>query len=279
MLLSRILLQLSLFDFCRVTHRISWSFSQLYPRFGIIVTQGVIQLFIILANFMLQLLQNELAQSILNVTGGVGAVLPNIIAALLFIILGWIFGVAVGRVIAQIIDALRVDVWLAKAGVDKFVERAGYRLNSGAFLGWLAKLFFIIVFLVVALNVLGLSQVNDFLLSVLAYIPNVFVAMLILFIASVAADIIGGVVSGASLAVGAHVGHLLGSITRWAIWIFALMVAFAQLGIAPQFMNILFTGIVAMLALAGGLAFGLGGKDAAADFIREVRSEMREGKK
>jgi hypothetical protein len=66
---------------------------------------------------------------------------------------------------------------------------------------------------------------------------------------------------------------------RWAIWIFALMVAFSQLGIAPQFMNILFTGIVAMLALAGGLAFGLGGKDAAGEFIREVRSEIKMGKK
>ena len=228
---------------------------------------------------MLQSLQNELAQSILGVTGGVGAVLPNIIVALIFVILGWVFGMAVGRVIAQIIDALRIDVWLAKAGIDKIVERAGYRLNAGAFLGWLAKLFFIVVFLVVALNVLGLSEVNVFLLSVLAYIPNVVVAMLILFIASVAADIIGGVVSGASLAVGSRVAHLLGSITRWAIWIFALMIAVSQLGIAPQFMNILFTGIVAMLALAGGLAFGLGGKDAAADFIREVRSEMREGKK
>ncbi|MEK7118436.1 MAG: hypothetical protein AAB869_02390 [Patescibacteria group bacterium] len=228
---------------------------------------------------MLQSLQNELAQSILGVTGGVGAVLPNIIVALIFVILGWVFGMAVGRVIAQIIDALRIDVWLAKAGIDKIVERAGYRLNAGAFLGWLAKLFFIVVFLVVALNVLGLSEVNVFLLSVLAYIPNVVVAMLILFIASVAADIIGGVVSGASLAVGSRVAHLLGSITRWAIWIFALMIAVSQLGIAPQFMNILFTGIVAMLALAGGLAFGLGGKDAAADFIREVRSEVKEGKK
>jgi hypothetical protein len=87
---------------------------------------------------MLQLLQNDLAQSILDVTGGVGAVLPNMIAALIFVVLGWIFGVAVGRVIAQIIDALRVDVWLAKAGVDKVLERAGYRLNAGAFLGGLA---------------------------------------------------------------------------------------------------------------------------------------------
>lgn len=227
---------------------------------------------------MLQLLQNELAQSIINVTGGIGAFLPNVVIALVFVVLGWIFGMAVGRMVAQIIDALRVDMWLAKAGVDKVVERAGYRLNAGAFLGWLAKLFFIIVFLIVALNVLGLSEVNTFLLQVLAYIPNVVVAMLILLIASVAADIVSGVVSGATLVVGSHVAHLLGSITRWAIWIFALMIAFAQLGIAPQFMNILFTGIVAMLALAGGLAFGLGGKDAAAEFIKDVRKEVRDGK-
>src|SRR3989338_2143004 len=228
---------------------------------------------------MWQMLQNELAQSIYGVAGGVGAVLPKIIVALIFVFLGWIFGMAVGRVIAQIIDALRIDTWLAKAGVDKFVERAGYRLNAGAFLGWLAKLFFIIVFLIVAFNVLGLSEVNGFLIQVLTYIPNVAVAMLVLFIASVAADIVGGVVSGASQAVGSHVAHLLGSITRWAIWIFALMFAFSQLGIAPQFMNILFTGIVAMLALAGGLAFGLGGKEAAGEFIREVRTEIKRGKK
>ena len=151
------------------------------------------------------MLQNELAQSIYGVAGGVGAVLPKIVVALIFVFLGWIFGMAVGRVIAQIIDALRIDTWLAKAGVDKFVERAGYRLNAGAFLGWLAKLFFIIVFLIVAFNVLGLSEVNGFLIQVLTYIPNVAVAMLVLFIASVAADIVGGVVSGASQAVGSHV--------------------------------------------------------------------------
>ncbi|OGZ05411.1 MAG: hypothetical protein A3C93_01375 [Candidatus Lloydbacteria bacterium RIFCSPHIGHO2_02_FULL_54_17] len=228
---------------------------------------------------MWQMLQNELAHSIYNVSGGVGALLPKLIVALLFVVVGWIFGVAVGRVIAQIVDALRVDTWLAKMGVDKFVERAGYHLNAGAFLGWLAKLFFIIVFLIVAFNVLGLSEVNGFLIQVLTYIPNVVVAMLVLFIASVAADILSGLVAGATQAVGSHVAHLLGGITRWSIWIFALMFAFSQLGIAPQFMNILFTGIVAMLALAGGLAFGLGGKEAAGDFIREVRTEIKTGRK
>ena len=227
---------------------------------------------------MLQSLQTGLSQSVLNVAQGVGEIFPNILAAVIFVILGWVFGMAVGRVFAQIIDALRVDTWLSKVGVDKFVERAGYRLNSGAFIGWLAKLFFIIVFLVVALNTLQLSAVNEFLLQVLAYIPHVIVAALILFVAAVVADIVANTISGTTQAVGSHVAHLLGSITRWAIWIFALMFVFSELGIAPQFMSILFTGVVAMLALAGGLAFGLGGKDAAAEFIKEVRKEAREGK-
>src|SRR3989344_6609040 len=101
---------------------------------------------------MWQMLQNELAQSIYGVAGGVGAVLPKIVVALLFVFLGWIFGMAVGRVVAQIIDALRIDTWLAKAGVDKFVERAGYRLNAGAFLGRLSQPFFFIFFFLFSLH-------------------------------------------------------------------------------------------------------------------------------
>ena len=228
---------------------------------------------------MLQLLQNDLGQSLFSVTGGITNIFPKIFIAVIFVMLGAGFGMAVSRVISQIINALKVDVWLEKAGVAGFVERAGYKLNSGAFFGWLANLFFIIVFLIVALNVLGLSEVNSFLVQVLMYIPNVVIAAIVLFIASMAADILGGMVSGTSQAMGSRVAHFLGSITRWAIWIFALMFAVSQLGIAAQFMNILFTGIVAMLALAGGLAFGLGGKEAAGEFIREVRAEMKTGKK
>ena len=74
---------------------------------------------------LLQSLQTGLSQSVLNVAQGVGEIFPNILAAVIFVILGWVFGMAVGRVFAQIIDALRVDTWLSKVGVDKFVERAG----------------------------------------------------------------------------------------------------------------------------------------------------------
>lgn len=225
------------------------------------------------------MLQSQLIQSVRDVSGGVADVLPKIIAAIILVTLGWIFGSAVGRVVQQLVVAIKADEWLRKAGVEDALMKAGYKLNSGAFIGWLAKLFFIVIFLVVALDILGLSQVNAFLVQVLVYVPNVIVAMFMLFVASIAADILSGIVSGSSKAVGSTVAHFLGSVTRWAIWVFAVMIALSQLGIAAQYMSILFTGFVAMLALAGGLAFGLGGKDVAGEFIKEVRSEIRSGRK
>lgn len=227
---------------------------------------------------MLEMLQMELVNAVVGVVGGIADVLPRLLAALIFIILGFAFGGAVGRVIAELIRTAKVDELLAKAGVSKFLARGGYQLNSGAFVGWLAKFFFIVIFLIAAFNILGLTQINEFLLMVLAYIPQVVVATMILFVASVASDILSGMVSGATKAVGSHVAHLLGSVTRWAIWMFAIIIALSHLGIAPQYMYTLFAGVIAMLALAGGLAFGLGGKDAAADLIRNIREEIREGK-
>jgi len=222
------------------------------------------------------MLRSEFVNSVQALAGGVADLVPKLIAALLFVIVGWIFGAAVGRVVEQLVAAMKADEWLAKAGVDKFLERAGYKLNAGAFVGWLAKIFFIIVFLVPALNILGLGQVNVFLTQVLIYIPQVIVAAITLFVASIAAGLLSGMVSGGTKAIGSSVSAMLGSLTRWAIWIFAIMIALSQLGIAAQYMSILFTGIVAMLALAGGLAFGLGGKDAAAECIKNVQKEINE---
>lgn len=227
---------------------------------------------------MLEILRTGLFTSIREVAMGVGEFTPKLIFALVLVFLGWIFGSAVGRVVAQLITSAKLDEALTKAGLDRFLARAGYRLNSGAFLGWLAKAFFIIVFLIPAFDVLGLTQINSFLSDVLNYIPQVVVAAAIIFFASIAADILGNIVTGTSKSVGGHVANLLGTLTRWAIWVFALIIAISQLGIAREFLQLLFTGFVAMVALAGGLAFGLGGKDAAADFIKKVREEVKSGK-
>ena len=222
------------------------------------------------------MLQTNLVSSLRGVAGGVAETAPKLLAALIFIVLGWVFGVAVGRVVHQLVTATKADEWLAKAGVDKFLARAGYALNAPAFFAWLAKLFFIVVFLVAAFDILGLTQVNMYLSQVLLYIPQVVVAAVILFVASIASDLLSGIVTGGTKAIGSHVSEMLGTLTRWAIWMFAILTALSQLGIAPQYMYTIFAGFVAMLALAGGLAFGLGGKDAATKLIKDIQTEMSE---
>jgi hypothetical protein len=227
---------------------------------------------------MLEMLQTNLVGALRDVAGGVAETAPKLIAALVFVILGWIFGVAVSRVVHQLVEAVKADEWLAKAGVEKFLARAGYKLSAATFFAWLAKLFFIIVFLIAAFDILGLTQVNVYLSQVLAYIPQVVVSAIILFVASIASDLLSGLVTGGTKAIGSRISEMLGAMTRWAIWMFAILTALSQLGIAPQYMYTIFAGFVAMLALAGGLAFGLGGKDAAAQLIKDIQLEVREKK-
>lgn len=217
-----------------------------------------------------------MTQSFQGLWYGIINFVPNLVVAVVIFILGWMIGSVLGRLVAQIIKAIRVDSALESAGAADVLSRAGFKLDSGAFIGGLVKWFFIVVFLVASFDVLGLSQVNFFLQDVvLAYLPNVIVAMLVLLVAAVIADAMQKVVVGSAKAAGMGHAHLLGGVTKWAIWIFAFIIALSHLGIAQPFMQVLFTGVVAMLALAGGLSFGLGGKEVAAHFLEKLRGDIR----
>ncbi|MBI4692038.1 MAG: hypothetical protein HY773_01150 [Candidatus Terrybacteria bacterium] len=155
------------------------------------------------------------------------------------------------------------------------MAKAGFRLDSGAFIGGLVRWFLIIVFLIASIEVIGLSQVNAFLRDVvLAYLPNVIVAALILVVAAFVANAIQKIIVGSAKAAGVPSSQLLGGIAKWAIWLFAILAALYQLGIAGVFAQTLFTGFVAMLAIAGGLAFGLGAKEAAGRYIEKLRQDI-----
>lgn len=212
--------------------------------------------------------------SLQQVWASVAEFIPLFIGALIVFIVGWIVAVSLGKVVEQVVRALRVDHLLSRIEVEQAVERAGWKLNSGAFLGGLVKWFLIVVFLLAAVNILGLTQVSDFLRDVLLYIPNVVVAALILIIAALVASTVERLVRGSVEATG-YRGSLAGVVARWAIWVFAFVAALQQLGIATALLQTVVTGLVAALALAFGLAFGLGGKDAAASIIERVRGELR----
>jgi cellobiose-specific phosphotransferase system component IIC len=127
-----------------------------------------------------------------------------------------------------------------------------------------------------ALQIVGLTQVNDFLReAVLYYLPKVVIASLVLIIATVIAEAMKKFVRASAQAANISSANMLGSITLYAIWIFAFIIALSELGIASAFMQILFTGFIAALAIALGLAFGLGGKEAASRAIDKISSDIK----
>ncbi len=203
------------------------------------------------------------------------AFVPAIIAAVVIFVIGWIVGMILAKVIEQVVDVLRIDDALKASGVTEAVKDAGFNLHAGRLLGALVKWFVIIVFLIASLEILGLVRVTIFLQQVvLAYLPQVIVAVLIIILAAVVAEVVRNIVLGSARAAGVRQANLAGAVAKWAIWIFALLAALNQLGVAAAFWQTLFTGIVVALSLAFGLAFGLGGKEAAADAIHRLRSEM-----
>lgn len=223
---------------------------------------------------VLQTWGDVIVASLQQVWASVAAFVPFLVGALVVFIIGWIIAVALGKLVEQVVRALRVDALLGKLDFERTMARAGWKLNAGGFVGGLVKWFLIVVFLLAAANILGLTQVSDFLRDVLLYIPNVVVAALILIIAALVADVVEHVTRGSVEAAG-YRGALAGVVARWSIWVFAFVAVLLQLGIATALVQTLVTGFVAALALALGLAFGLGGKDTAAAFLERVRGELR----
>jgi len=216
-----------------------------------------------------------LTASFQDLWAGVIGFLPELVIALVIFIIGWLVGSLFGRAVAQIVRSLKVDNALRSAGFEGAVQRAGYKLDVGRFIGGIIKWFIVVVFLVAALDVLGLSQVNVFLQSVvLSFLPQVFVAVLILLVSAVLAEAVQHAVVGAAKAAHMSSANFLGAVSKWAIWIFAVLAALFQLGVASAFVQTLFNGIVLALSLGVGLSFGLGGQDAAARYIERMRREV-----
>lgn len=206
---------------------------------------------------------------------GFARFVPNLIVAIVIFLVGWLVASLLGKVVAQIVNSLKVDHALRGLKTEQFLKRAGFNLNSGAFIGGLVEWFIIIAFLVASFDILGLSQVNTFLREVvLFYLPQVIVAALIILVAAVIAEAMQRVVSGAAAASGIRSANLAGTIAHWSIWIFGILTALFQLGVAAPFIQTLFTGIVVAIAIALGLSFGLGGQEAASRFIERIREAI-----
>jgi len=202
--------------------------------------------------------------------------IPTLLAALIVFIIGWLIAVFLGKVVNRLIKAIKLDALLIKLGFKTALEKAKLNLDSGKFFEELVKWFFIIVFLMTAADILGLEQVGLFLKTILYYLPNVIVAAIILLVAVIVANFMQRLVKAGANTAGLKSASAISGIVRWAILGFGFLIALAQLGIATSLIQTIFIGLIAMLALAGGLAFGIGGKDAAARLIEKVKEDLSE---
>lgn len=197
--------------------------------------------------------------------------LPAFIGALLVLIIGLLVAAVLRALFEKIMNVLRLDSLLRKLGLETFMERAGYKLNSGKFIGGLIYWFFVVVVVLTVSDILGLWGLSTFLNEVLTYFPNIIVAVLIMLAALVVANFLRGIVRGSVMSARLHAAKFLGTLTWWSIAIFGFLAALLQLGVAGQLIQVIITGFIAMLALAGGIAFGLGGKDYASHMIEKFR--------
>lgn len=228
------------------------------------------------------MLTNELVasfnSSFMSVWDGVAYNAPKIILAILVFILGWAVASIVGKLVARGLSALKLDAALAQTGLREIVHKAGYNLNVGTFFGMLVKWFLIIVFTLVATSIVELTQVSDYLSTILAYVPNIIVAAIILMITALVAELVEKLVVASAKTAEIRSSGFLGLVSRWVIWVLGLVTALGQLQVGEvfnQFFFTILTGLVAAMSLGLGLAFGLGGKEHAARYLAKLDSEMK----
>lgn len=199
---------------------------------------------------------------------------PRLIVAIILFIVGWVLGSLIAKAFEQVINALKLDKLFESVGAHEIFKRAGINLNSGYFIGQVMKWFVLILFLLPSLSLVGLDSVGGFLKDdVLGFLPRVIVAAFVLIIATILADALSRAVHAGAKSMNVNSANMLATVAKYAVWVFAFIIAFEQLGVASAYMQILFSGVIAMFALAGAIAFGMGGKDAASRFIDKVGRE------
>ncbi|PIQ67656.1 hypothetical protein COY25_00300 [Candidatus Uhrbacteria bacterium CG_4_10_14_0_2_um_filter_41_7] len=202
--------------------------------------------------------------------------LPKFAFATAVIIVGIVASNLLKKAVVRLVHMFKIDDLLERLEVKEIFHKAGVKLDIGEVLGFLVKWFVIVMFLIVAADAMQWTQITVFLGQVITYIPNVLIAIVILLVGLLLGNFVQDVIRSAMEVAQMKSANFLSGIGKWAIIVFSGMASLVQLGIAEALIQTLFTGFIAMLALAGGLAFGLGGKEHASKALDHLYQDLRE---
>lgn len=217
-------------------------------------------------------LSSVVASVVLNAIADFVNFIPSLIGGLIILIVGLVLGAVVYRLIVGLLNTVNLEKMLTKYGLVKI---EGYDIGWTQILGEIARWSIIVTFLIPTFQAWRLDGVNVVLNRVVLYIPNVIVAVVLAIVGLVFSKLAYKIAFGASRSLGKNLSHTVGLVAQWAITIFVGFLVLHQLGVAQELLRILFAGLVAMIALAGGLAFGLGGQETAKSLLESMRSKFK----
>lgn len=213
---------------------------------------------------------NDVLTLVLTQTSGtIAQFLPQLIAAIIVIIIGLFVSSWLKSLFVRILQTIKISKTLKDSPLGKVFdeEQSGAQIDN--LLGEGIRWFFILLFVMTALNIVGLSQVSNYFAHILGFLPNVFAAAIVLVFGTFAAGLGETLVKNSFKGFGRPFARMLGKMVSYLILTFTLLAVFAELGIAEQLIYIIFIGIISALALGTGLAIGLGAKDLVAQLLSD----------
>lgn len=202
--------------------------------------------------------------------------IPVLLGAIILFVIGWFISVGIGKLITEILKKLRFNKIFEKGDWKNALDKAEIKVDPSGFVGAIIKWILVIVFLQISVGILGWTDFSVLLGKVIAYLPNVVVAALIFVVAVIVADIIQKVVVAAAEGARFTYTRTAGAIIKWAIWLFAILAILRQLIIVPELVDALFGALVYGVVAVFVIAFGLGGKDVAAEFLQDLKKKLKE---
>ena len=215
-------------------------------------------------------MREALRASLAGALGTFLSALPRIIASAIVLVVGWVLASLIARGTLALLRAVRFNDLARRSGLAGFVQNMGVRQDASGVIAEVVKWFVRLVTLVVAFDTLGLPAVSGVLQQLVLWLPNLVVALVALVIGGLAANALSRLVRGSAAGAGLSNPDVLAAAIRIAVWAFAVVVALSQLGVATSLINTLLVGLVGAVALATGLAFGLGGRDRAAQLLARL---------
>jgi len=198
----------------------------------------------------------------------------GVATAFAILAIGAVFSVAISKATRELVKRMGADKALEAMGAKNFLKKGGIKFSVADFTGWLVKWFIILFALLAAVDYLRLEQVSMFLQKILAYIPNLIAALAVLTVGLIFAQLVSEAIDGAAKATGIKAYSLAAVIAKWILIIVTILVVIEQTGVGTSTIHIFAGGLSLMFAIAGGLAFGLGGQYRAKELLDEIKNKV-----